>query len=158
MLAIKILSFSFISSLICLQLTSLISTGLFIPPLAISNIDQFKEAGNHNTYTFSALLLASFSLLFFLSKKTQNKSILKKALAILVLLSPSSPVYSLTQSVFKVAYQRHAANKYKKYAKETYNRLEKSSVSNNSEFGKFVPKRHKNVIVIFTEGMSYDVI
>lgn len=107
-------------SIIAIQLTSLITTGHYVPALAISNIDEAMEIGNKNIEVFFLLIMALLLLLFFfLRKSTHNRKWYLRLVSLIFLLIGHTPINAMGKSVSDVIKERMLSTMYASENKKT---------------------------------------
>lgn len=144
--------------LIVIQVTSLLTIGSYVPALAISNIREASEVGNGVVIKFISILIPAliFTLVFSVKMKRISPWYAKYILFPFLFI-PGTPIYGVIDSLSELVKENNIYSRYAKDRDVTYKALYKNSVSVDSNKDEFISER-KNIIVIFTEGMSYDVI
>jgi arylsulfatase A-like enzyme len=157
--------FSIISVIITLiasvQFASFIFAGKLIEPLALTNLDSIEKIGWFPVCLFltSFILFSTITVLFQKLKLNSNK-IMKFSLVALILTScfKSSPIGGAVNTIMLVSdeYQMsYGASKLKKkYAKKLLN----NKIVYESDSNRYIENKKYNVVIIFAEGMSYDII
>lgn len=144
--------------LIVIQITSLLTIGSYIPAIAISNIREAAEVGNSGVIKFISILIPLLILtLVFSVKRKSTSSWYAKYILFPFLFIPGAPVHGFFDSVSELIKENNIYSRYAMDRDITYKSIYKNSVSVDSDKNEFISER-KNIIVIFTEGMSYDVI
>lgn len=143
-----------------LQFASFIFAGKLIEPLALTNVDSMDKIGWSPVCLFLISLIFFSTITFLFQKLEINNKAMRFSLIALILTScfKSSPIGGAVNTIilvtdeYKMSYG--ASNLKKKYAQKLLNnKIVYESNSNN-----YIENKKYNVIIIFAEGMSYDVI
>lgn len=148
------------------QLSSFIFTGNLIEPLALTNLESLEKVGYFPLIIF-AISLFSISIVTLLFQKINNRKIIAISFILILLTSflINSPIggaintVKLVYAEYKLIEEAEAAAKAIGVKNETKNTLIKNKVVyGNSSYKQKLEEKKYNIITIFVEGMSYDVI
>jgi len=141
------------------QVSSIVNTGGYIIPLTLTNLTEFKAVGHEVLYQVVAIIVAYLLLsspLYFLNKKIPIKKSLISILA-LVFIFINGPFHQFGLVMFQLYKQVTYKPNYD--YPEVAKKFLKFDIFHPTELGGYFEKgTPKNVIVIFTEGMSSHVI
>lgn len=148
---------TFFCLLIGMQVSSIVNTGDYIIPLTLSNLSEFQAVG-HKVVLHIAIIVLSYVLLSLLIYKSELKA--PKIFSFLLLLCfaiINGPVHHLAISVFQ--YYKQLTYKPNYNYPEVANKFLKFDFYKPRDLNAYFPSgAPKNIIVIFTEGMSSKVI
>lgn len=144
-------------SIIGIQVCSIINTGDYVIPLTLSNLAEFQAVG-HKILMQVAIVIFSYIVLSLFIYKAEFKS--TKSVSFLLLLCfaiINGPVHHLAVSLYQ--YYKQLTYKPNYNYPEVANRFLKFNFYKPHDLKTYFPSRApKNIIVIFTEGMSSKVI
>lgn len=139
------------------QISSIINTGNYIIPLTLSNLSEFRAVG-HSVLIQILLILSLYIIssipLYFVKRIVSLKYSLLSAVVLVFICGPAHKFgFTLYEYYKQVTYKPNY--NYPAVAKHFL----KFNVYNSSDLSAYFPNgKPKNVIVIFTEGMSTGVI
>lgn len=143
--------------IIAAQMSSIINTGGYIIPLTLSNLSEFKAVG-HEVLTqvlFILLLYVLASIPFYFVKRTSAFKLSLLSFVIFIFMAGA------LHQFFNTAHEYYKQVTYKPNYNypEVAKKFLKFNVYNESDMSLYFPNgKPKNIIVIFTEGMSSKVI
>lgn len=148
---------TFFCLLIGMQMSSIANTGDYIIPLTLSNLSEFQAVGHKVALQISAIILLYF-FLSFLIYKVEFKSTKSISLLFLVCFAlVNGPVHHLATSLHQ--YYKQLTYKPNYNYPEVARKFLKFDLYKSHNLGSYFPEgAPKNVIVVFTEGMSSKVI
>ncbi|UYM55193.1 LTA synthase family protein [Leclercia adecarboxylata] len=140
-----------------MQVCSIVNTGDYIIPLTLSNLSEFQAVGHKIAFQVSIVIL-SYVMLSLLIYKSELKA--PKVISFLLLLSftvINGPVHHLVSSLYQ--YYKQLTYKPNYNYPKIANKFLKFDFYNYQDLKDYFPSgAPKNIIVIFTEGMSAKVI
>ncbi|MFD3245891.1 LTA synthase family protein [Rahnella aquatilis] len=139
------------------QISSIINTGGYIIPLTLSNLSEFRAVGHSVLVQVVAIFVLYIlaSIPFYL---VRNRLSLKySSVFFLFFIFISGPVHKFAFTIYE--YYKQLTYKPNYNYPEVAKRFLKFDVFNPTDLSAYFPKgKPKNVIIIFTEGMSAKVI
>ncbi|RJT14886.1 LTA synthase family protein [Rahnella inusitata] len=142
---------------VAIQISSIINTGGYIIPLTLSNLSEFRAVGHSVQFQVGAIVLLYILAtvpLFFLRG---GLSFRRWYFCVFVFIFTPGPIHKFIFSGYE--YYKQLTYKPNYNYPEVAKKYLKFDVYNRSDLSSFFPKgKPKNVIVIFTEGMSSKVI
>ena len=153
--------FSVLLAIISAQASALYVTGFYIPALAISNISQIHEIGYKGISYFilfyiTGIIITFVKISIFKTRLSFTLPIVR-ILCCLLLIIPKTPTCAFIETLYQfineeiITYQVDSPDFSKKLLKEY--------ISKNSNAGHYINSdKIKNIIVIFTEGISSKII
>ncbi|WP_407517316.1 sulfatase-like hydrolase/transferase [Acinetobacter baumannii] len=152
--------FIIISIILIIQSVSLYLIGEYVPVLAISNFNQGSNLGSSINSPLIAVIFI-FIVSIFIFHKLDKKISIKKYFLFLLIISlfiKNTPVNSFF-STLKKFYKEQSSFLSKDEADDLYKKLNKTIVYKSSNIEKYLDvDKGNNIIVIFIEGFSADII
>lgn len=139
------------------QVSSIVNTGDYIIPLTLSNLSEFHAVGYKVVLQTLAIIVLYIICSLFIYKSDTNKSKKISFLFLLCFFIIDGPVHHLANSFHQ--YYKQLTYKPNYNYPEIANKFLKFDFYNAQDISRYFPKgAPKNVIVVFTEGMSSKVI
>lgn len=148
--------------IISLQICSLITTGSFVPAVAVGNIAEYQEIGIKPYLVFTSIAIVIIFIMA-ITQKFRTKKLISNICIVLAFILPL--VFSTkttTKSLFntlKDAYKENIANKLDPQIREELEKtLLKDKIVYDSNVSNYIKRDKYNVIVLFIEGFSRRII
>lgn len=161
---IKIVSI-IILAILSIQSSSLMFSGFLISPLYLANLSHLDEVGI-KPILFFLMFFITFIILYvifqyFLSKKKIPKKYkwLTSSFLLILIVSFNSPIFSFFSNAYDFYYSDFLVKNSDESNEIISKEIEKKEIVYDSDISKYIPSTNdNNVIIIFAEGMSYDII
>lgn len=152
--------FIIISILVIIQIISLYLIGSYIPVLALSNFDQSSNLGS-SYYTPLILILFIFTISILILYKFKESIPHKKYFLFFLVASfflKDTPINSFLSTLNKY-YKEQNSFLSKKESEQLYEKIYRGNIYESSSIDNFLKiDERNNIIVIFIEGFSADII
>lgn len=155
-----------ILSIVSLQIVSVIMTGFTIPVLALENIGEIGALGNKQ-YTYFAIIFSSVFVISFIFRKIINRyltlnnkqwNILALIALVYIVFSPWNVVNKFIKTSILYVQTEYAIGQSKDERNKIALSLIKDYVVKDTDSSNYIENKDYNVVVIFSEGLSKDVI
>lgn len=151
-----------IAMIFSIQISTLVFSGYPITPLALSNISYIQQVGKMPIIYFAISMIAYLIASYYLSSRKifnkKNITILLICLTIVLSVFKNSPIGSLSSSIYTIYKQKKILQNNDTKRPDINEYLRKENVVVNTTSHTYIDNKKYNVIVIFVEGMSYDII
>lgn len=154
----NILAFIFFI-IILSQIISIIEVGFYLPAIALTNLDNFKDIGL-KPYFLAIFLFLIFLISSFFIKKINKKAISNLCLALMIFSSffyKNSPIFCFSDVLFSALKESIFLSSFKlskEKEKSILKSITKKKIVFDSNVSEFIEPKKYNVILFFIESLS----